>query len=107
MQTELTIEPTIKVKLPADKVIVDKATYDKIKHRADFSRWWSIKDLEERYGHQKQWFVANVFAPYEKKLRDRVVMYPHGGRSSYWVKPIEFAAFMDEHFSEISRKQWR
>ncbi|WP_261805664.1 DUF771 domain-containing protein [Lapidilactobacillus luobeiensis] len=103
-ESTITINPTIKIDLPTDKIIVSKSEYDELVKKADMSGWWGLDELEKRYGHGRKWFVDNVFAPFERKLRDRIVMYPYGGKSTYWVKPKEFVYFMDMHFSEICRK---
>lgn len=68
MQSSIVIEPRITVELPAGKVIVDASYLRQLEAKADEHRYWSIADLKERYGHNKDWFVKNVFVPFEAEL---------------------------------------
>jgi phage pi2 protein 07 len=103
-QSSIVIEPKITVELPVGKVIVDESYLRRLEAKADEHCYWSLADLKERYGHNKDWFVKNVFTPFEKELYDKAVMYPHGGKSTYWCKPGVFGPFMDRRFPQISKQ---
>jgi phage pi2 protein 07 len=103
-QSSIVIEPKITVELPAGKVIVDEIYLHRLEEKADMYRYWSLADLKERYGYGKDWFVRNVFTPFEKELYDKAVMYPHGGKSTYSCKPSLFGPFMDRHFPQIAKQ---
>lgn len=100
----ITIKPTITVELPAGQVIVSEDYLARLEAADDTRRWWTMTDVIERYGHDRKWYVRNVFAPYEKDLYDRIVIYPHGGGTYYQIRPVEFARFMDTHFGQIARR---
>ena len=104
METTLKINPEITITLPEDKIIVDRSEYEQLKRDADYRCWWDIPELNKRYHQDKDWFKRNVFWPYERELRNRLVMYPHGGKSSYRCKPKEFDQFIQTHFPEISKR---
>lgn len=107
METSIKINPEITVQLPPDKIIIDRYEYEKLKRETDYRRWWGMDQLRERYGHDKEWFKKMVFSPYERQLRDRIVMYPYGGRSGYWCEPEAFSNFIRTHFPEICKRAAR
>lgn len=104
METTLKINPEITITLPEDKIIVDRSGYEQLKRDADYRGLWDVTELKNRYHRDKEWFKRNVFSPYERELRDHIVMYPHGGKSSYLCKPIPFDDFVQIHFPEISKR---
>lgn len=84
------------------QIIVNAKEYEELKQRADYDRWWTTKDLKERYGHDLDWFKDNVlYQPKFKRNLELCVIPAKGPGSTWQFEPTKFSAFMREEFKEI------
>lgn len=85
-----------------DQIIVDAKEYEELKQRADYDRWWTPKDLKERYGHDLRWFKEKIlYQPKFKQAMSQCVIPAEGSGGTWQFEPTKFSAFMREEFEEI------
>lgn len=86
-----------------DQIVVDAKEYEELKRRSDYDRWWTPKDLKERYGHGLDWFKEKIlFRPeFERALTSCVIRPSGSGKGTWQFEPTKFSAFMREEFEEI------
>jgi len=103
-----TIKAEIVMELPPDQVIITKAEFNEYQELKDDGRWWTTKDLENRYNHKLDWFKEKIFyVPKFKKTlsveNGGCVHYSDIGEGRYWsFEPKRFKQFMEENFPEIN-----
>lgn len=85
-----------------DQIIVDAKEYEELKRRADYDRWWTSKDLKERYGHDLRWFKKKIlYQPKFKNVLSQCAIPAVRNGGDWQFEPTKFSAFMREEFEEI------
>jgi len=103
-----TIKAEVIMEIPNNQVIISKAEFDDYQSLKDGGKWWTSKDIEDRYGHQMKWFKEKIFyiPKFKKQLSTKNGGCVHYSEpdSRYWsFEPNRFKKFMEDYFSEINR----
>ncbi|VDG18748.1 hypothetical protein [Lactobacillus paracasei] [Lactiplantibacillus mudanjiangensis] len=107
--TQSQIKAEITLVLPDDRVVVDKAYFEKLQ---DFKNYhslhgqvWGFSDLERVTRHKRSWIMRHILTPFEKKLSTAnggPVRYPTPGTSeTYSIDAERMADFLSLHFRDI------
>lgn len=51
-----TIKAEVIMEVPSDQVIITKTEFNEYQELKDDGRWWTSKDIEQRYNHKMDWF---------------------------------------------------
>lgn len=72
--------------------------------QADYRRWWTIKDVQSRYGINPSWLSDRVLnkSKFQRQLDGFAANY--GGRIGWRFEPTKFSQFMCEQFRDIARE---
>jgi len=104
-----TIKAEVIMEIPANQVIISKAEFNEYQSLKDSGKWWTSKDIEERYGHQMTWFKEKIFyiPKFKKQLSSKnggCVHYSDVDDGRFWsFEPNRFKKFMEENFPEINK----
>ncbi|WP_099974219.1 DUF771 domain-containing protein [Lactobacillus terrae] len=101
------ITTTLTLEMPEDKVLIDKAEYIELKEEQDTARWWTAKDLKERYNHNLDWFKERclLVPKWQDELKDFVNKPENSGKNIWEFEPAKFKKFMSDHFQEIHERR--
>lgn len=104
-----TIEFTTKIVVPADKVLIDRVEYDQLMAEQIAGRWWNMKEIKQRTGHDANWLKDNILLiPKFRKILDAdnggPVFYPGVSGRDYQFEPVGFSKFMKDWFPEIFKE---
>lgn len=103
-----TIKAEIVIEVPDDHVIISTAEFNEYQSLKDDGRWWTSKDIEQRYNHKMDWFKQKIlYVPKFKKILDSqnggFVHYSDLDDGRYWsFEPKRFKKFMEDNFAEIN-----
>lgn len=100
---QITIQPKpITVEVPGYELIsIEELT--ELRKKADFDRWWTPKDLKERYGHDLKWFKEKIFfnPKYDDGRLNEFIKFPKGKGSTWQFEPKKMARFMERNFEDV------
>ncbi|BDR59553.1 DUF771 domain-containing protein [Xylocopilactobacillus apicola] len=96
----------LEIPIPKGFRIITDEEFNDLNQKADYGRWWSMKDVEERYHRKRNWILGVLYNPkFKPLLEHKAVMYGgKGGKSVYLFEPTKFSKFMREWFPEIDKE---
>ncbi|WP_270235325.1 DUF771 domain-containing protein [Lacticaseibacillus suilingensis] len=101
MPTTLDLMPLIQ---EAIKAAVDRAVADQLKHEPDYRRWWSAKEVQERYGITPTWLSEHILnQPRFQRQLDGFAFNYHG-QMGWRFEPLAFSEFMRKEFRNIAKE---
>lgn len=99
----IAVTASFTVAVPADKVVIDRAEYQRLKLAADQSGWWTMADVVKRYRKTPAWLKENILEQprYMKQLKRKIVMYAGDGGRDWLFEPQGFSQWMRQNFPAI------
>lgn len=99
----IAITAKLNVTVPADKVIIDRAEYERLRAAADQSEWWTMRDVVKRYKKTPAWLKSQILEQprYMAQLKRQIVMYAGDGGRDWLFEPAGFSKWMRENFPTI------
>lgn len=102
-QQAISVTASFTVTVPPDKVIVDRAEYQRLKAAADQSEWWTMAEVVARYKKTPAWLKSQILEQprYMKQLKRTCVMYAGDGGRDWLFEPQGFSNWMRLNFPAI------
>lgn len=103
-----TIKAEVIMEVPSDQVIISKTEFNEYQSLKDDGRWWTSKDIFERYHHRMDWMKENILLvpTYQRELDAKnggCVHYADPENGKFWsFEPKRFKKFMEDNFAEIN-----
>ncbi|MDK1716378.1 hypothetical protein LABALGLTS371_15890 [Dellaglioa algida] len=104
-----TIKFTTEVVIPPDKILIDSSEYEELLSDQLAGRWWNLKEVKQRTGHDANWLKDNILlVPKFRKQLDAEnggpVFYPGISGRDYQFEPVQFGKFLEVWFPVIFKE---
>ncbi len=98
--------PEITLAVPPELIqqAVDKAVADQLKHEPDYRRWWSVRDVQERYGVTPTWLSEHVLNKPRFQRQLDGFAFNYRGQTGWRFEPLAFSEFMRTEFRNIAKE---
>lgn len=100
---EMQLPNGIKLQFPEDVILISKATLRDLEDQALMGKMWSIKDVQEKLGVNRQWILDNILAnprysnEIERLKQEGIVQKGPAKNSPWHFKAREFCEWLDRH----------
>lgn len=83
---------------------IDEAVAKRLAKEPDYRRWWTARDVLERYGITQTWLRDHVMdvPKFQSQLQSCAQYY--GGRTGWRFEPKGFSDFMRDNFAAIGQE---
>ncbi|WP_179394949.1 DUF771 domain-containing protein [Lacticaseibacillus absianus] len=98
--------PPITLSVPPELIqeAVDKAVAARLSHEPDYRRWWTVKDVQDRYGVNPAWLSAHILDKPRFQRQLDGFAFNYGGRIGWRFEPLAFSEFMRREFRQIAKE---
>lgn len=111
MSQTLSLNVTIPVEIPEDKVLVDKKDLEQLRAENLIGRTWKVRDVAERLQRPRQWVYNEIlnnprFKTDINQLMIKGVVSRGNGPTSPWIfKANDFAKWLDQNWIRFDWKR--
>lgn len=98
--------PQATISIPPEMIqsAVDKAVAERMQHEPDYRRWWSAKDVQDRYGVTPTWLSEHVLNKPRFQRQLDGFAFNYRGQIGWRFEPLAFSEFMRKEFRNIARE---
>jgi phage pi2 protein 07 len=104
MQNTITIEPTIKVELPPDKVLIDRAEYNDLREAAAPLTWIATDCIKQLHGIRRSRFDSVIAAHHDELVAAGAIWQEGAGRRPTKYRVSIMRNWLNQHLEEFASK---
>lgn len=105
METSITIEPTIKIELPPDKVLIDRAEYDALRESAEPLTWMAQDCIRQLHGIRRSRFDSVIAAHHDELVANGALWQESAGRRPAKYRVSVMRPWLNTHLEDFASRR--